>query len=295
MYYNQNTILFLDGKWLKASETKTSLYGQSLHYGNGVFEGIRAYETEHGPAIFKAKEHFERLLFSAEKMFIELPYTVDQLVELSYELLKRNQLTNAYIRPLVFLDETMHLNPSPTAHVLMVAWEWKKYFTGEQLIHVMTSPYQRPNPKAFHVEAKVTGHYSNSILASTHAKRQGFDEALLLDMNGHVAEAPGANFFYEKDNKLYTCPKGHILPGITRATMFELCEQLEIELEERFFTPEEVRGADSGFFVGTATEVAGIATLDKVPFKLNWKDSLGYQLAKAYQREVLEIEPVYIF
>ncbi len=294
MYYDENSVLFLDGKWLKAAETKTSLYNQTLHYGNGVFEGIRSYETEHGPAIFKAKEHYERLLFSAKAMFIDLPYSVDELVQLSYELLQKNNLQNAYIRPLVYLGETMHLQPSEEVHLLLTAWEWDKYL-GDQQIKLMTSPYQRPNPKAFHVEAKVTGHYANSILASTHAKRQGYDEALLLDMNGFVAEGPGANFFYEKEGVLYTCPCGSILPGITRATMFELCEQFEIPLEERFFTPEEVRGADAAFFVGTATEVAGIASLDEVPFALAWEDSLGYQLYKAYQREVLELEPVYIF
>ncbi len=294
MYFDENTVLFLDGKWLKAAETKTSLFNQTLHYGNGVFEGIRAYETEHGPAIFKAKEHFERLLFSAETMYIDMPYNVDELIQLSYELLDKNNLQNAYIRPLVYFGDAMHLTPGEEVHVLLTAWEWDK-FLGDKQLNVMTSPYQRPNPKAFHVEAKVTGHYANSILASTHAKRQGYDEALLLDMKGNVAEGPGANFFYEKDGKLFTCPSGNILPGITRATIFELCEQFEIELEERFFTPDEVRGADAAFFVGTAVEVAGIASLDKVDFKLKWEESLGFQLAKAYQREVLELEPVYIF
>jgi len=294
MYFNEETVLFLDGQWLKAAETKTSLYNQTLHYGNGVFEGIRSYETEHGRAIFKAEEHYERLLYSAKTMYIDVPYSVDELVQLTYQLLERNNLQDAYIRPLVYLGETLHLNPSQDVHVLLAAWEWDKYL-GDKLVDVITSPYQRPNPKACHVDAKVTGHYSNSILASTHAKNQGFDEALLLDMNGYVAEGPGANFFYEKDEKLYTCPVGNILPGITRATMFELCEQLEIELVEKFFTPEDVRGADSAFFVGTAAEVAGINSLDRVPFKLEWKDSLGFQLSEAYQREVLEVEPVYIF
>ena len=294
MYYNENSVLFLNGEWRKAAETKCSLFGQSLHYGNGVFEGIRSYETEHGPAIFKAKAHYDRLLFSAKTMYIDLPYSTEELIQISYDLLKKNHLQNAYIRPLVFLGDYLHLNPSDDVNLMICAWEWDKYL-GNDALNVMTSPYQRPNPKAFHVDAKVTGHYANSILASTHAKRAGFDEALLLDMNGFVAEGPGANFFFEKDNKLYTCPEGNILPGITRATMFELCEFLEIELIEKFFTPEEVRGADSAFFVGTAAEVAGIRALDNIPFKLKWEDSLGHQLAKAYKREVLEVEPVYLF
>ncbi len=294
MYFNENTVLFLDGKWLKASETKTSLYNQTLHYGNGVFEGIRAYETEHGPSVFKAREHYERLLFSAKTMYIDMPYSVEEFIQLSYELLEKNNLQNAYIRPLVYLGESLRLNPSEEVHVLLTAWEWDK-FLGDKLIDVMVSPYERPNPKAFHVEAKVTGHYANSILASTHAKRQGYDEALLLDMNGNVAEGPGANFFYQKDNKLYTCPSGNILSGITRATIIELCEQLEIPLEEKFFTAAEVKGADGAFFVGTAAEVAGIASLDGVKFKDDWTNTFGYLLSKAYQREVLELEPVYLF
>ena len=294
MYFNENTVLFLDGKWLKASETTTSLYNQTLHYGNGVFEGIRAYETEHGPSIFKAREHYERLLFSAKTMYIDLPYSVERFIQLSYELLEKNDLQNAYIRPLVYLGESLHLNPSEEVHVLLTAWEWDK-FLGDKLIDVMVSPYERPNPKAFHIEAKVTGHYANSILASTHAKRQGYDEALLLDMNGNIAEGPGANFFYQKDNKLFTCPSGNFLSGITRATIFELCEQLEIPLEEKFFTADDVKGADGAFFVGTAAEVAGIGSLDGVKFKDDWLNTFGYLLSKAYQREVLEVEPVFIF
>ncbi len=293
MYYNEDSIVFLDGQWLKAAETQCTLFGQTLHYGNGVFEGIRSYATEHGPSVFKAREHYERLLFSADKMFIDLPYTVDELTARTYELLEKNNLGDAYIRPLVFLGEDLHLVPSKKVHVFIAAWEWGKYL-GNALTRVMTSPYQRPNPKSCCVEAKVTGHYSNSILASQHAKNAGYDEALLLDMNGFVAEGPGANFFYEKDNVLYTCPPGNILPGITRATVLELCELLEIEVVEKFFTPDEVRGADGAFFCGTAAEVAGIESLDNVPFKLKWENTLGYELSKAYQREVLEQEPTWI-
>ena len=150
----------------------------------------------------------------------------------------------------------------------------------------MVSSYQRPNPKSCHVEAKVTGHYVNSILATTEAKQKGFDEALLLDANGNVAEGPGANFFFEKNETLYTSPLGNILPGITRATMFELCNDLGIKLVEKYFTPEEVKGTDSAFFTGTAAEVAGIASLDKVPFKLKWEDSLGAILQAKYTRRV---------
>ncbi len=289
MYYNNNTIVFLDGKWVKASETTSSLYGQTLHYGIGVFEGIRSYKTEDGNKIFKAKEHYERLHYSARKMEIDLPYTVEELIELSYELLDINQLGDAYLRPLVYLGENMSLQTEQESHVFLSAWEWGRYL-GDKQLDVMTSKFQRPNPKSCFVEAKVTGHYTNSILATNQAKRAGYDEALLLDMNGYVAEGPGANFFFEKDNVLYTAPKGNILQGITRQTIFELAEELGFQVVEKYFTPTEVYDADGAFFTGTAAEVAGIRSLDCKFFKMPWEHTLGYELSSAYQNRVQKKE-----
>ncbi|MDB3905591.1 branched-chain amino acid transaminase [Crocinitomicaceae bacterium] len=289
MYYNSNTIVFLDGKWVKASETTSSLYGQTLHYGIGVFEGIRSYKTEDGNKIFKAKEHYERLHYSARKMEIDLPYTVEELIELSYELLDINQLGDAYLRPLVYLGENMSLQTEHESHVFLSAWEWGRYL-GDKQLDVMTSEFQRPNPKSCFVEAKVTGHYTNSILATNQAKRAGYDEALLLDMNGYVAEGSGANFFFEKDNVLYTAPKGNILQGITRQTIFELAEELGFQVVEKYFTPTEVYDADGAFFTGTAAEVAGIRSLDCKFFKMPWEHTLGYELSSAYQNRVQKKE-----
>lgn len=289
MYYNNNTKIFLDGQWILASQATTGLYAQTLHYGNGVFEGIRSYKTEDGVQIFKAKEHFERLKYSAKVMHINLDYSVDELIKLSYELLERNNLENAYIRPLVYLGANMSLQPTDKVHVMLCAWEWGR-FLGDGKLNIMTSSYQRPNPKATHIQAKVVGHYTNSILATTEAKQKGFDEALLLDMNGYVAEGPGANFFYEKDEILYTCPLGNILSGITRETILELADELEFKMVEKFFTPEEVYQADGAFFTGTAAEVAGISSLDRNKFKLEWEDTMGYDLAKAYQLRVSQRE-----
>lgn len=289
MYYNDNTTIFLDGKWLKASEATTDLYAQTLHYGSGVFEGIRSYDTEEGALVFKAKEHYERLIFSAEKMHIKLDYSVDQLMALTYELLERNNLKDAYIRPLVYLGHNMSLRPTDEVHVFLCAWRWERYLGDEQL-RLMTSSFQRPNPKSCFVEAKVVGHYTNSILATTEAKSKGFDEALLLDMNGNVAEGPGANFFYEKDDKLYTAPLGNILAGITRQTILELAEELEIEVVEKYFKPEEVYQADGAFFTGTAAEVAGIKSLDGNKFKIKWEDTLGATLSAAYLNRVQKKE-----
>tara|TARA_Y100000782_G_C10187460_1_gene267626 strand:+ start:5304 stop:6197 length:894 start_codon:yes stop_codon:yes gene_type:complete len=291
MYYNENTTTYLDGKWLLAEEANTSLYAQTLHYGNGVFEGIRAYQTEEGNTlVFKALEHYERLLDSAQKMHISVAYTAEQLVQLTYELLDKNNLKDAYIRPLIYLDPNMGLTPVENAHVFIAAWEWDKYL-GHQLLNVTTSSYCRPHPKSCHVEAKTVGHYTNSILATTEAKQKGYDEALLLDHEGFVAEAPGANFFFEKDGKLYTPALGNILPGITRKTVFELADQLHLEVVEGKFTLEDVYAADSAFFTGTAVEVAGIAALDDYKFPLEWEDSLGYLLNKMYTKCVTANEP----
>ncbi len=285
MYYNENTTVYLNGEWMKASEAKTDLYAQTLHYGNGVFEGIRSYDTEDGVQVFKAKEHYERLLYSAEKMHIKLNYTVEELTALTYELLEKNNLKDAYIRPLVYLGANMSLQPTEEVNVFLCAWEWGRYL-GSSLLDLMTSSYQRPNPKSCYVDAKVVGHYTNSILATTEAKSKGYDEALLLDANGNVAEGPGANFFYEKEGVLYTCPLGNVLPGITRATVLDLAKELEFKVEEKYFTPEDVKGSDGAFFTGTAAEVAGIASLDGVKFKMNWEDTMGSELARMYKNRV---------
>ncbi len=289
MYFNNDTIIFLDGQYVKASEAGVNLYNQTMHYGNGVFEGIRSYETEQGTKIFKAKEHYDRLHYSAEKMHIKLNYTVEELEQISYEVLKRNNLTDAYLRPLVYLGPNMSLQPVEEVHVVIMAWEWGKYL-GDKMLRLGLSSFQRPNPKSCHVEAKVVGHYTNSILATTEAKHNGYDEALLTDMNGYIAEGPGANFFMEKDGKLFTAPLGNILAGITRATVIELAQKLNIPIEEKFFTPEDIKTADAAFFCGTAAEVIGIESLDDYTFPLNWKDSKGAIIQRNYMNLVLHKE-----
>jgi len=278
MYYNKETVLFLDGERVKAKYGKTNLYSQTLHYGTGVFEGIRSYKTEEGPTIFMAKEHFQRLHYSAEKMHIKLKYSVGELTAISYELLKKNNLEDAYIRPLIYLGENMALQPTEEVHVMLCAWEWGRYLSDAQL-KIMTSSFQRPNPKSCFVEAKVSGHYTNSILATTEAKQIGFDEALLLDMNENVAEGPGANFFYEKNGRLITAARGNILSGITRQTIIDLAKEIGFEVVEKFNTPNEVYKADGAFFIGTAAEVAAIGSLDNHSVNLPWENTIGYQLA----------------
>ncbi len=287
MYYSNETILYLDGPYVLAKDARTDLFGQTLQYGYGVFEGIRAYQTDNGTRIFKAKEHFERLRRSAELVNIPLTHTAEEMTQISYRVLEKNSLTNAYLRPLVFCGPNMSLSHPKSVSLVIAAWEWGKYL-GDKLLRVCTSSYQRPNPKSVKVEAKVCGHYINSILATSEAKDKGYDEGLMLDMNGFIAEAPGANFFYEKEGKLYTPPIGHILPGITRATVIEIAQELDIPVVEKYFRPEEVYASDGAFFCGTAAVVIGLETLDDHGFRKEWKGSLGNIVQEAYKCKVLE-------
>lgn len=281
-YFNELSKVYYDGQWMSPTDMWVSPYSQSLHYGNGIFEGIRAYETEKGGTqIFKAEDHYRRFLESAKKMHLPCAYSVEKLTELSYELLERNGLRDAYIRPLLFADDSMNLNPADKTHLMLAAWEWGRYL-GDTLLSVMVSSYSRPHPSSCHMEAKVSGHYVNSSLATREAKNKGFDEALLLDVNGNVAEGPGANFFYEKDGVLFTCPPGHILQGITRATVIDLAKSIGIKVVEEFFTPDRLDDADSAFFTGTAAEVAGIASVNSNSFRKEWPDTLGYRLSQKY-------------
>lgn len=285
MYYNAESKVYLDGEFILAKDAQTDLYSQTLHYGSGVFEGIRAYDTPDGVRIFKAKEHYERLKYSAESMHMPFPWSVDQLTKISYELLEINNLKDAYIRPLVYLGANMSLTPTNEVHIVLMAWEWGKYL-GDTLLHVMLSSYQRPNPKSCHVQAKVVGHYTNSILATTEAKQKGYHEALLTDINGFIAEGPGANFFYEKAGMLFTPPLGNILSGITRATVFEIAKELDIDVEERLFKPEEIYSADAAFFCGTAAEVIGIGKFNDYVLPMKWEDSNSSLIQRKYKRRV---------
>ena len=293
MYYNDDTIIFLNGNFVKASEAKTDLFSQTLHYGYGVFEGIRAYQTVHGVKIFKPYEHYERLRNSAALIGIPFNYSAEELTQATYQVLAKNNQANAYIRPLVFCSPNMSLTSPKEVSLMIATWEWGKYL-GDQLLKVCISSYQRPNPKSLKVEAKACGHYVNSILATTEAKQRGFDEGLMLDMNGFVAEGPGANFFYEKDGVLYTAPRGSILPGITRQTVIEICNELDFKIEEKHFKPEDLFEADSAFFCGTAAEVIGIDSIEGQKFSKPWKDSMGAIIQEAYRCLVMDKSYSYV-
>jgi branched-chain amino acid aminotransferase len=290
MYYNENTILYLNGAFVKAVDAKMDLYSQSLHYGYSVFEGIRSYKTVNNETkIFKAVEHFERLHASAHAMNMPYHWVTEELIDATYEVLKRNDLQDAYVRPLVYAPANMSFVKNEKSFIVIEVWKMQP-FLGDKLLRVMTSSFQRPNPKGFKIQAKAGGHYVNSILASQEAKAEGFDEALLLDMNDFVAEGPGANIFYEKDGKLFTPSLGNILPGITRATVLEICSELEIPVEEKQFTTSELKNADAAFFCGTAAEVIGWESLDDTKFPKPWTETVGRIIQEAYMHKVIDKE-----
>jgi len=289
-YYNEHTIVYLNGDFVKATEAKVDLYSQSLHYGYSVFEGIRSYKTVNEETkIFKAVEHFDRLKQSALAMNMPYHWTTEQLIDATYETLRRNNLQDAYIRPVVYAPANMSFAKNQESYIVIETWEMQP-FLGEKLIRVMTSSFQRPNPKGFRIHAKATGHYVNSILASQEAKANGYDEALLLDMNDYVAEGPGANVFFEKNGNLFTPSLGNILPGITRATVLEICDELDIPVEEKMFTVNELKKADAAFYCGTAAEVIGWESIDDIKFSTPWTESVGKIIQDAYKHRVIEKE-----
>jgi len=288
MYFNTDTIIYHNGAFVKAKDATIDLYSQSLHYGMSVFEGIRSYKTNLGKTrIFKAEEHFVRLEASAKALNFPYNYTTEQLIEATYEVLKQNNLADAYIRPLVYAPANMSFAPNSASFIAIQAWEMAP-FLGNKLLRVGISSFQRPNPNAFIITAKAAGHYINSILASQEVKAKGFDEALLTDMNGFIAEGPGANIFIQKNGCLYTPALGNILPGITRATVIELAAEMQIEVIESTITVEELLSADSAFFCGTAAEVIGIQSINNIELPLNWENSIGKLMQVAYKKKVTQ-------
>ncbi|WP_437919098.1 branched-chain amino acid transaminase [Sphingobacterium sp. LRF_L2] len=288
-YYNQDTYIYLNGDFVKATEAGADLFGQSLHYGYGAFEGLRAYSTHHGTRIFKAEEHFTRLQRSCQAIDLPYDWSSPKLIESTYELLEMNNLRAAYIRPLVFSGSNMHLTSAKSANIMIAAWEWGPYL-GQNLLRLCTSSIQRPNPKSFRTEAKISGQYINAILASSDAIKNGFDEALLFDHEGYIAQAASENLFIEKDFKLYTPPLDNVFPGITRQTVIELCKELHIDIIEKRLTIEEVLQADSAFLSGTAAEIIGIKEIDGLKYKEDWEHTIGASIQRKYKKLVLEEE-----
>ncbi len=264
---DRDGVIWYDGKMVPWREANTHVLTHTLHYGLGVFEGVRAYETAQGPAIFRLKEHTDRLFNSAHIFMIKMPYDKAAVMQAQRDVVSQNNLTSGYIRPIVFYgSEAMGLSATTlSVHVAVAAWSWGTYLGAESLetgIRVKTSSFTRHHVNINMCRAKSVTTYANSILANQEAAQCGYDEALLLDTDGYVAEGSGENIFIVKQGTLYTPDLTSCLEGITRASIIELAMEAGIPVVEKRITRDEVYCADEAFFTGTAAEVTPIRELD---------------------------------
>lgn len=259
--------IWLDGQWLPWHEAKVHVLTHTLHYGYGCFEGIRAYKTANGPAIFRLAEHLRRLSDSAHILAIDLPFERETLVEACREVVRRNGLQSAYIRPLVFLGaEKLGVDPAGALpHVMIAAWPWGAYLGGQAIeagIRVRVSSYARHHPNVQMCRAKAISTYANSILAVREARRDGYDEALLLDTEGYVAEGSSENVFIVRDGELLQPETTSALDGITRRTVETLAREAGLIVRAKRLTRDEVYCADEVFLTGTAAEITPVIEVD---------------------------------
>jgi len=260
--------IWMDGDFIPWDEARVHILTHTLHYGLGVFEGIRAYHCHDGrTAIFRLKEHIKRLYDSAHVMQLAIPFTAEQMVGACVEILRQNQQKEAYIRPLVFVgDGVMGLNPGTNPiRVTIISWVWGAYLGDEGLmkgIRLKTSAFTRHHVRIMMTKTKTVGNYVNSILAKREAIHAGFDEAILLDTEGYVSEASGENIFMVKDGVLRTPPLTSILPGITREALLTLARDMGIPVWEEKFSLDDLYLADEAFLTGTAAEVTPVREVD---------------------------------
>ena len=271
-------------------DANTHLLTHTLHYGLGVFEGVRAYNTSKGPSIFRLQDHTERLFKSASTVNMKIPFSVEKINQAHIKVIQENNLDEAYIRPMCFYgSEGMGLRADNlNVHTMVAAWEWPSYMdpeAREKGIKVKLSTYKRQvkNPVS---NAKVNGNYVHSIVALTEALEDGFDEALMLDADGYVAEGSGENFFIVKDGKLYSPFLDSCLDGITRKTIIDLAMELKIPFQEKKITVEDVFDADESFFSGTAAEVVPINSLDNQKIGTGLRGPVTEKLQKTYFDQV---------
>ena len=257
--------IWMNGKLLPWKKATCHVLTHGLHYGSSVFEGIRAYETDEGDAaVFRLGDHMKRLHYSASALGMRIPFSVSQLSKATTELIRKNKLTNCYIRPLAFFGYgKMGLNPKGApVECVIAAWPWGSYL-GEKPITVHVSTIRRIHPATTVCDAKISGHYVNSILANADAACHGCDEALLLDANGLLAEGPGENIFFVKKGVLHTPKDGAILKSITRETVILLAKKRGIKTLRGRYKLSQLTAADEAFFVGTAAEVTAISHVGK--------------------------------
>ena len=260
--------IWMDGDLLKWSDAKIHVLTHTLHYGTGVFEGVRAYETSAGPAIFRLNDHTKRLFNSADLIGMTIPHSPEELNDAQVNVVKENKLNNAYIRPMCFYgSEGMGLRADNLkVHVCIAAWDWGSYLGDDKItngIKVKVTDFPKRCEKSMLHKAKASGNYLYSMLALKDALNSGFDEALILDVDNNVNEGSGENFFMVKDDILYT-PRDHtVLNGITRQTIIDISKDLDLEVFEKDISVDDVKVADEAFFTGTAAEVTPVIQVDQ--------------------------------
>ena len=260
--------IWKNGEIMPWADATVHVSAHGLHYGSGVFEGIRCYDTELGPAVFRLPEHLERLFASAEVYGIQIPYTLDELAQAINDLITANEFSSCYIRPIAFMGSSslgVHPGKCPT-EVAILTWPWGAYLGAEGLengIRVTVSPWRKFHSSMMPTTAKACGQYLNSMLAVTDAFARGYDEALLLDMDGRLAEGSGENLFVIKSGRVFTNKADDsILMGITRASAIKIANELGYMVEKRSLDLDDVLDADEAFFSGTAAEITPISEVD---------------------------------
>jgi len=266
-FSDRDGVIWMDGEMVPWREAKVHVLTHTLHYGLGVFEGVRAYKAEKGTAVFRLPEHTYRLLNSAHILGMKIPFDAESITQAQIEVLRQNQLSSAYLRPMAFYgSEGMGLRADNLAvHLSISAWEWGSYLGEENMergIRVRVSSYTRHHVNVSMCRAKANGHYINSMLALQEAIDTGYDEALLLDTNGFVMEGSGENLFIIRDGIVYTPELTSALDGITRNTVIQIISDEGLKLVEKHITRDEIYICDEAFFTGTAAEVTPIRELD---------------------------------
>jgi len=279
--------IWYDGKLVPWRDATTHVLTHSLHYGLAVFEGVRAYKTEIGTAIFRLKEHTDRLFNSAKIYMMDIPFSKDQLMEAQREVVRVNNLESCYLRPLAFYgSEKMGVSPiGAKVHVTIAAWPWGAYLGEEGLtkgIRVKTSSHARHHVNVTMARAKVSTTYANSILANLEATQHGYDEGLLLDTDGFVAEGAGENIYIVKEGKLYTPELTTALDGITWRSVQALCADMGIPVEKTRLTRDDIYICDEAFFTGTAAEVTPIRELDRRVIGSGTRGPVTEKIQKAF-------------
>jgi branched-chain amino acid aminotransferase len=284
---DRDGVIWYDGKMVNWRDATTHVLTHTLHYGMGVFEGVRAYKTDKGTAIFRLKEHTDRLFRSAHILQMKMPYSKEQMMEAQKAAVRENNLESAYMRPMAFYGaEAMGISAKTlSTHVIVAAWKWGAYMGQDALdngIRVKTSSFSRHHVNITMCKAKANGNYMNSIMAHQEAALDGYDEALLLDVDGFVAEGSGENIFIIRNGKLYTPDLTSALEGITRDTILQLAAEIGLSVIEKRITRDEVYSADEAFFTGTAAEVTPIRELDRRSIGTGTAGPITKQLQKMY-------------